>query len=61
MDKWNTTAPTEDGAYLCTVEGQSINGKFRFLNICIYENGAWDERHVIAWMPMPDIWEGKEC
>lgn len=51
MDKWNTTPPTEDGAYLCTIEGQTMHGKFRYLNICNYENGAWDEKRVIAWMP----------
>lgn len=56
MDKWNTTPPEEDGAYLCTIEGQTMHGKFRFLNICNYENGAWDEKRVIAWMPMPDIY-----
>lgn len=56
MDKWNTTPPTEDGAYLCTIEGQTVHGKFRYLNICNYENGAWDEKRVIAWMPMPDIY-----
>lgn len=56
MDKWNTTPPEEDGAYLCTIEGQTMHGKFRYLNICNYENGAWDEKRVIAWMPMPDIY-----
>ena len=39
MDKWNTTPPTEDGAYICS-----------------FNDGAWDEKRVIAWMPMPDIY-----
>ena len=61
MDKWNTTAPAEDGAYLCTVEGQTTHGKFRFLNICNYENGAWDEKRVIAWMPLPKPYRESEA
>lgn len=45
----------EDGAYLCTLDGELCGLDEPFTGMCGIENGKWDEEGcVIAWQPLPE-------
>lgn len=46
---------TEDGTYLCTLDGELCGIEEPFTGMCGIENGIWDEPDcVIAWRPLPE-------
>lgn len=50
----------EDGTYLCTLDGELCGLDEPFTGMCGIENGKWDEEGcVIAWMPLPEPYQGK--
>lgn len=51
----------EDGTYLCTLDGELCGLDEPFTGMCGIENGKWDEEGcVIAWMPLPEPYQGKK-
>ncbi len=50
----------EDGTYLCTLDGELCGLDEPFTGMCGIENGKWDEGCVIAWMPLPEPYQGKK-
>lgn len=50
----------EDGTYLCTLDGELCGLDEPFTGMCGIENEKWDEEGcVIAWMPLPEPYQGK--
>lgn len=70
--KWNVVAdgdlPDEPGMYFATAYVIGFEDEEPIVDRCIYINGKWKtvpkfldvSKNVLAWMPVPEAWKGKE-
>lgn len=53
-------SPLKEGTYLVTLDGAVCGNDEPIIGMCGWENGKWDEEgYVIAWMPLPEVYENE--
>ena len=53
-------SPLKEGTYLVTLDGAICGNDEPIIGMCGWKDGKWDEEgYVIAWMPLPDVYENE--
>ena len=53
-------SPLKEGTYLVTLDGAICGNDEPIIDMCGWKDGKWDEEgYVIAWMPLPEVYENE--
>ena len=53
-------SPLKEGTYLVTLDGAICGNDESIIGMCGWKDGKWDEEgYVIAWMPLPEVYENE--
>jgi len=53
-------SPLKEGTYLVTLDGAICGNDEPIIGMCGWKDGKWDEEgYVIAWMPLPEVYENE--